>query len=70
MSGVAPGSPAERGGLREGDVMVRFGDADIATVTDFAQVLGRHKAGDKVEIVIERDGKTETVFVILDPPRK
>ena len=70
LSGVAPGSPAERGGLREGDVMVRFGDADIATVTDFAQVLGRHKAGDKVEIVIERDGKTETVFVILDPPRK
>ena len=70
LSGVAPGGPAERGGLREGDVMVRFGDADIATVTDFAQVLGRHKAGDKVEIVIERDGKTEKVLVILDPPRK
>ena len=50
--------------------MLRFGDADIATVTDFAQVLGRYKAGDKVEIVIERDGKTEKVFVILDPPRK
>ncbi|MEC7501985.1 MAG: M20/M25/M40 family metallo-hydrolase [Planctomycetota bacterium] len=70
LSGVAPGGPAERGGLREGDVMLRFGDADIATVTDFAQVLGRYKAGDKVEIVIERDGKTEKVFVILDPPRK
>ena len=70
LSGVAPGGPAERGGLREGDVMVRFGDADIATVTDFAQVLGRHKAGDKVEILIERDGKTEKIFVILDPPRK
>ncbi|MEE2781155.1 MAG: M28 family peptidase [Planctomycetota bacterium] len=70
LSGVAPGGPAERGGLREGDVMVRFGDADIATVTDFAQVLGRHKAGDKVEIMIERDGKTEKVYVILDPPRR
>ena len=70
LSGVAPGSPAERGGLQEGDVMIRFGDADIATVTDFAEVLGRHQAGDKVEIVIERAGENKTLSVILDPPKK
>jgi hypothetical protein len=70
LSGVAPGSPAERGGLQEGDVMVRFGDADVATVTDFAEVLGRHQAGDQVKIVVERDGNKKTLSVILDPPRK
>ena len=70
LSGVAPESPAERGGLREGDVMLRFGDAAIATVTDFAEVLGRHQAGEKIEVVIERDGKTKTLSVVLDPPRK
>ncbi len=70
LSGVAPGSPAERGGLQEGDVMIRFGDADIATVTDFAEALGRHQAGDKVEIVIERAGENKTLSVILDPPKK
>ena len=70
LSGVAPGSPAERGGLQEGDVMVRFGDADVATVTDFAEVLGRHQAGDQVKIIVERDGNKKTLSVILDPPRK
>ena len=50
--------------------MVRFGDADVATVTDFAEVLGRHQAGDQVKIVVERDGNKKTLSVILDPPRK
>ena len=50
--------------------MLRFGDAAIATVTDFAEVLGRHQAGEKIEVVIERDGKTKTLSVVLDPPRK
>ena len=70
LSGVAPGGPAERAGLRSGDVMIRFGEADIATVTDFAQALGRHQAGDRVEILIQRDGEEKTVPVILDPPRR
>jgi len=51
-------------------VMIRFGEADIATVTDFAQALGRHQAGDRVEILIQRDGEEKTVPVILDPPRR
>jgi hypothetical protein len=70
MDGVAPGSPAELGGIRAGDVIVKFGQAKIATVTDFANVLGKHKAGDKVPIVVQRDGKEVKVVVVLAPPRK
>ena len=70
MAGVAPESPAARGGLRRGDVILRFGDADVATVTDFAHALSRHEAGDHVQIVVLRDGAKKTFSVILDPPRK
>ncbi|MFP6691874.1 MAG: M20/M25/M40 family metallo-hydrolase [Pirellulales bacterium] len=70
MDGVTPGSPAARGGIKAGDVIVKFGKAEIATVTDFANVLSKHKAGDKVPIVVRRDGKELTVVVVLDPPRK
>jgi Zn-dependent M28 family amino/carboxypeptidase len=70
MDGVAPDSPAERSGIKAGDVIVKFGDAKVATVSDFAAVLSKHKAGDKVPVVVERDGKEVTVTVILDPPRR
>ncbi len=69
MAGIAPGSPAERGGLVTGDVIVQFGDAKVATVTDFANALSRHKAGDLVKVVVLRDGEEKTLSVILDPPR-
>ncbi|HJN66508.1 MAG TPA: M20/M25/M40 family metallo-hydrolase [Pirellulales bacterium] len=70
MAGISPGSPAERGGLVTGDVIVQFGDAKVATVTDFANVLSRHKAGELVKVVVLRDGEEKTLSVILDPPRK
>ena len=70
MAGITPGSPAERGGLVTGDVIVQFGDAKVATVTDFANVLSRHEAGELVKVVVLRDGKEKTLSVILDPPRK
>ena len=44
--------------------------AETLAIADFAQALGRHQAGDRVEILIQRDGKEKTVPVILDPPRR
>jgi hypothetical protein len=70
LEGVAPDSPAERAGAKPGDIMIRFGKAKVATVADFAQVLSRHKAGDEVEIVVQRDDKEVTLTVTLDPPRR
>ena len=70
MAGISPGSPAERGGLVTGDVIVQFGDAKVATVTDFANVLSRHEAGELIKVVVLRDGEEKTLSVILDPPRK
>ncbi|HBH04834.1 MAG TPA: hypothetical protein DDZ42_23475, partial [Candidatus Rokubacteria bacterium] len=35
ISGVRPGSPAERAGVRAGDVLVRFGGVSVKTLEDF-----------------------------------
>jgi acetylornithine deacetylase/succinyl-diaminopimelate desuccinylase-like protein len=70
MAGIAEDSPAERAGVKPDDVIVRFGDAKVTTVMDFANALSGHKAGDKVVVVVMRDGQEVRLTVTLDPPRR
>ena len=69
LSGVAKESPAEKAGIRGGDVIVRFGESKITNLEDFDSALRKYKAGDKVKVVVLRDGKQQTFEVTLDPPR-
>ena len=66
LAGVREGSPAEKGGLREGgDVITGMGGKPIATIYDFMESLGRYKPGDKVEVVVKRDGQEKKLNVTL-----
>jgi hypothetical protein len=65
LSGVHEGSPAEKGGIKGGDVIVGYAGKPIATIYDYTDSLGRSKPGDKVEIVVKRDGKDVTLTVTL-----
>jgi putative serine protease PepD len=65
ISQVAAGSPAERAGLRTGDVVVAI---DGQAVQDFSELGARiraHKPGDRVELRIVRDGNETTVTATL-----
>jgi hypothetical protein len=62
---VRPGSPAAQAGLRGGDVMVSFAGAPIKTLYDFTFALRERKPGDKVDVVVLRDGKELKVTVEL-----
>ena len=65
LSGVREGSPAEKGGLKGGDIIVGYAGKPIATIYDYTDSLGRSKPGDKVEVVVKRDGKDVTLSVTL-----
>ncbi len=65
LSGVREGSPAEKGGIKGGDVIVGFGGSPVATIYDYTDSLGRRKPGDTVEIAVKRDGKDVTLKVTL-----
>lgn len=57
LAAVRPGSPAERGGLRRGDVLVQLGTHDIGSVEDFMFALTASKPGDAVTATVLRDGR-------------
>jgi hypothetical protein len=69
ISGTAPGSPAAKGGLKAGDVIVRFGGNRIGALDDFDLALRKFSAGDEVKVVVLREGKEQTLTVVLDQPR-
>ena len=66
FSDVRPGSPAEKAGLKAGDVLVQFGDKPINNLYDFTDALRRSKVGDVVEVKVLRDGKPVTASVKLE----
>jgi hypothetical protein len=65
LSGVREGSPAEKGGLKGGDVIVGFGGKPVATIYDYTESLARCKPGDTVDVVVKRDGKETTLKITL-----
>jgi aminopeptidase YwaD len=65
LSGVRPGSPAEKAGLKAGDIIVKFGGKTIRNVQEYTIALTEHKPGDEVEIVVKRGNETVTLKAIL-----
>ncbi len=62
---VRSGSPAAKAGLRGGDVMIAFGGMPIKTLYDFTFALREKKPGDRVDVVVVRDGKEVKASVEL-----
>ncbi len=65
LAGTSAGSPAERAGLLEGDVIVQVDDVEIDDIHAFMYVLQIHKPGDVVRTRYLRDGSEEEVLVTL-----
>lgn len=57
LQGVREGSPAEKGGLRAGDVIVEFDGKKIRNVQEYTVVLSAAKAGVPIQIVVLRKGE-------------
>ncbi|MCE9604161.1 MAG: M20/M25/M40 family metallo-hydrolase [Planctomycetia bacterium] len=69
ISGVAKGSPSEKAGLKSGDVIIKLGESRVGNLDDFDSALRKFKAGDKVTVVVKREGKEVSLSVTLGAPR-
>jgi serine protease Do len=58
---VEPGSPAARGGVRRGDLILSFGGASIHDLNQLINVVSMSPIGRSVEAVVWRDGRETTL---------
>lgn len=54
VSSVTSGSPADKAGIKKGDVIVKYKGKDVTTMDGLQEKMALCKAGDKVEITVKR----------------
>jgi serine protease Do len=62
---IYPDSPAEKAGLQEGDIILRFGNTEIKNTTMLQEQVRKQKAGDKVVIQVWRNKSYMLITVTL-----
>ncbi len=65
IQGTSPGSPAEKAGLLNGDILVTMGGNKIKNIKDLSTAIKSYKPGDKVPVTYLRDGKEKKVEVTM-----
>lgn len=65
LMGVRAGSPADRAGLKAGDVIVEFGGTAVKDLQSYSDALYARKPGEVVSIAVMRDGARLTLDVTL-----
>ena len=66
IDGVRENTPAEKAGMEDGDIMVKFGETTIKNIYDLTAALTSAVPGDIVDIVVLRDGKEVTLTATLE----
>lgn len=65
ISQVLAGSPAEKAGLRAGDIVIEFKGKKIESFHDLPKIVNIQPVGSSHKVKILRDGKTKTLTVKL-----
>lgn len=64
-SSIVPGSPAEKAGLKEKDVITKIDGTAIDENNSLTSLIGKRKVGDEVTLTIIRDGQEQTLKATL-----
>ncbi len=63
VTAVAASSPGATAGIKAGDVIVKFDGKAVKTAAELNALKAKHKLGDKVSIVINRNGKQKELTI-------
>ncbi|MEW6593589.1 MAG: DegQ family serine endoprotease [Thermodesulfobacteriota bacterium] len=62
---VSPGGPADRAGIKQGDVIVRYNGKEISQVNSLPTLVSQTPVGSRATVVLIRGGKERTVTVTI-----
>jgi serine protease Do len=63
VSAVEPASPADKAGIAQGDVILRFDGKAVATSVDLPRVVGATRPGAKVQVQVWRRGEMKELVL-------
>ena len=66
VSQVIEGSPAEKHGIRAGDVILSFNGKPILDSSNLPPLVGRVSVGESAKVKLLRDGKQRTLDVVIE----
>ncbi|HET6746527.1 MAG TPA: trypsin-like peptidase domain-containing protein [Candidatus Saccharimonadales bacterium] len=62
---VLAGSPADKAGIKDGDIITKIGGVDVGVGGSVSSLVAEYVPGDTIEVSVLRDGKTVTLQVTL-----
>ncbi len=62
---VVKGSPAEKAGLSDGDLIIEFGGTEVVNGSHIRELIKNEAAGTRVELKILRDGRINSLTAVL-----
>lgn len=66
QASVLPGSPAEKAGLREKDIITEIAGETINEKSSLISLISKHAVGEEITLKIIRDGKDQDIKVTLE----
>ncbi|MBA3488255.1 MAG: trypsin-like peptidase domain-containing protein [Longispora sp.] len=65
IAGVDPGSPAEKAGLKQGDLVTAIDGKTVRNSDELVSMVQAVQPGSKLSLIVVRDGKTSTIEVTV-----
>ncbi|MCB8823166.1 Do family serine endopeptidase [Microvirga rosea] len=67
IASVDPGGPAEKAGIRLGDVVIGFNGNPVESGRDLSRAIAAAKPGTQVSVAVHRDGRSQDLSLTIGP---
>jgi S1-C subfamily serine protease len=70
MARFAEGSPAEKAGIKPGDIVISVDNNPVTNVAELRNAIGLQRVGEKVKLIVIREGKELKMTALIEEPKR